>query len=402
MSRLNMSYMVPQPIEPLNLEEVKFWLRIMQEHTVFIKSGLPCDCVDLIDEAQSFCQELEALRVRAEKVTNDRKFTELVNDAFITVKELCHFKRQLLNMMLHCKLLGHNFPLFLDHLSREAEYFLGLLDKIKDGKVPLAAGFKAQETGFWVRLMADHTKFIAHLLDPSERMLIEVAQSYSREFDSLYLQGRDFTSMLHRDEVGSFKRFMQDVRAATVRLRDYEKAAHDMIENCRLIGLVSELLADHVRREADHFLLILAMMEKGIMKTMPAEEVCDMDIEEEECEMDMEDECEPVIAAQEVNKADICLPETVAELADEEDEEECEEEEEPPVIVSKGQYKAKDYKYKNFMMKKSPVEVEEGLIAGNASSEEVEEETFVEPSPPKNLKDPKYKWGAKWPRRLGK
>ncbi len=400
MSRLNMSYMVPQPIEPLNLEEVKFWLRIMQEHAIFIKAGLPCECVDLIDETQVFCQEFEALRMRADKVTNDRKFAELANDACITVKEFYNFKRQLLDMMLHCKLGGHNFPLFLDHVSREAEYFLGLLDKIKDGKIPLVARCKAQENVFWLRLMADHSKFIAHLLDPSERMLIEVAQSYSKEFDNLFLQGRDFATMLNRDEVCSFRRFIKDVRAATLRLRDYKKAAHDLIESCCLVGVIPEELADHVRREADHFLLILAMMEKGIMKTMPMEESCDI------C---LEDECEPDIMDEPVSAPDYCATDMGVDAdicndicEEDEEEEREEEEEEPPMIPVKPEYKVKDYKYKKYMMKTPPSMAQEEMIAGDTGMGMVEEESCMDAEPPKPLKDPKYKWGAKWPRRLGK
>ena len=98
MPRQTVSYMVPHPREPLNLEEIKFWLGIMQEHALFIKAGLPCERNDLIDEVESFHQEFEMLRVRAEKVQSEKKFIELVNDAYSTVKDFYCFKRQLLDI----------------------------------------------------------------------------------------------------------------------------------------------------------------------------------------------------------------------------------------------------------------------------------------------------------------
>lgn len=428
MTRLNRSYIVPQPIEPLNLEEIKFWLRIMQEHAWFIKAGLPCDCGDLIDEAQSFYQELEVLRMRAEKVQNDKKFVELVNDAYSIIKDLHHFKHLLLDMMLHCKLGGFNFPLQLDHTAREAEYALRLLEKIKEGKILTAAGSKAYENVFWLRIMADHTKFIAHLLDPSERLLIEAAQSYSTEFDGLYLQGQDFAGMLHRDEVPSFKRFLQDVRVATLRLRDYKKATHDMIESCRLVGVISGLMADHVRREADHFLLILAMLEKGLMKTIPLEESCEM---AEEFEPDIETcdnfagipgrEHEDVAGEEETEEIEAELPVEVWAAENKGTEKEHKPHknimniEPPPVeeplpadetadkIEDLTENKAIEHKYnKNTVKMQSPAVEEAAVSTGKTAAKAVGEDAFIDSEPPKPLKEPKYKWGGKLPRKLGK
>ncbi len=253
-----------QPIPPLNLEELKFWLRIMEEHARFIKAGLPCDSVALITEADNFQQEFAALRDRAERVQGQRQFADLVGDAQTVVGDFYRFKRRLLHMVLTCQLQGHTFALQLDHMSREAEYFLLLLATLGTGQ-PLYQAAGAREVAFWLRLMAEHCDFISHLLDPSERALQATADEFACEFDELYLQGRDFVSMLRgeTDEVPSFRRFLKDARVSTIRLRDFERAAETLIAECRLIGLIPAELADHVMREADHFLLVLAILEKG-------------------------------------------------------------------------------------------------------------------------------------------
>jgi len=409
MPRQVTSYMVPEPLEPLNLEEVKFWIRIMEEHALFIKSGLPCDKEDLIDEAQSFYQEFGSLRTRAERLQNDKKFMELVNDTQALLREFYTFKRDLLHQMLECKLGGYNFPLFLDHLAREAEYFMRLLEKIKNGKVALSGGMKAQENVFWLRIMADHAKFISHLLDPSERNLIQTANGFSQEFDDLYLQGRDFTSMLQGyTEVASFKRFLQDVRAAVLRIRDFKRAAEEMITECRLVGLIPALLADHVRREADHFLLILTMMEKGIMKNLST------------ASLDYGEELS--LLSDEQNLAAICgiptmmMPERDEEIVPESKEREPEPEPELEAVLEpepvlepeveailkekiSSKIKAnKEHKHSHFESK--------GKIKDEkAAEEDIVQKVDIAPTmhtvETKNS-DAKYKWSGKWPRQLGK
>lgn len=359
MPRRQIAYMVPEPLEPLNLEQVKFWLRIMQEHALFIKAGLPCDQTEFIDEAQAFDQEFESLRLRAERVQSEKKFTELINDTQVLTKEFYIFKRNLLHRMLECKLGGSNFPLLLDHMAREAEYVVRLLEKNKGGKLLVNGETKAQETAFWLRIMADHAKFISQLLDPSEYNLITTAKAFSEEFDHLFIQGRDFSSMLQGySEVASFKRFIQDARAATIRLRDFKRAAEEMIEECRLVGLIPALLADHVRREADHFLMLLVMLEKGIMKNV-----------------------------------------TMAAMDDMED-----------LMLMNSAEKCKVFKGIKSERETEEVEVVEDAVIEEkeddeaALNEEIEDWMVSEPtqtSEPQSSHT-KYKWSGKWPRQLGK
>ncbi|MBC8014996.1 MAG: DUF2935 domain-containing protein [Sporomusaceae bacterium] len=391
MPRQQIVYLVPEPLEPLNLEEVKFWLRIMQEHALFIKSGLPCDQTEYIDEAQAFYQEFESLRLRADRLQSDRRFTELVNDTQVLVREFYTFKRNLLHMTLECRLGGCNFALFLDHVAREAEYFIRLLDKIRNNKVLTNGGTKAQEETFWLRIMADHAKFISHRLDPSERNLIATANAFSDEFDNLFMQGNDFSSMLHGySEVASFKRFIQDARAATVRLRDFKRAAEEMIVECRLVGIIPAQLADHVRREADHFLMIMAMMEKGITKNMPM-------ITLDAIEDNQDDECvEDIAVVPEVHEK--CkIYKVMKPIREEEKPPANEQIQIQPIINDKKSSKSKV----SIEPKNSPEPKNKGIPEKIA----VEEEVVID-KPASTLEPPtsesKYKWSGKWPRQLGK
>jgi len=54
-----------------------------------------------------------------------------------------------------------------------------------------------------------------------------------------------------------FLRFERTVTDAAEELRDFKALAQELITKCSLLSLIPPLLADHVRREAEHFLAIL-------------------------------------------------------------------------------------------------------------------------------------------------
>lgn len=444
MPRQAMNYTVPQPLEPLNIEEMKFWLHIMQEHAQFIKAGLPCEDTALIDEAQAFYQEFEVLRQRVEKVKTLKQCSELITEVYDTVKEFYCYKRELLQAKLACRLGGTNFPLFLDHISREAEYFLRLLEKMRNGRVVLKEACQTQELVFWLRIMADHVKFICHLLDPSERGLIKMANDFSCQFDNLVLQGRDFASMLynHEGEVMAFRRFILDVRTDVQRLRDFNKAAEDLIAECRLLGIMPESMADHLRREAEHFLLLLAMMERGLMKHSGSAFIEDIPCVDEEPEVeykpipqekaykdacDEADERPPISKKHKTPKFEVASPTELAVEAEASDdscldqliataEEDCspvvEEREIDKTVQEQPQPKSKSSKHaKVAVQEELPVEpskTEEGKVMGKASSYKGLPNKHSVPTDQadSNKKSdapkPKYKWGGSFPRSLGK
>lgn len=99
-------------------------------------------------------------------------------------------------------------------------------------------------------------------LDPSEREVFDQAQSLSDKFDQLNLHARDLESILwHYCPTSDFIRFEKNVVDATTQVRDFKAAAEKLIKQCAALTLIPPLLADHVRREAEHFLEILEMIQ---------------------------------------------------------------------------------------------------------------------------------------------
>lgn len=235
------------------LEEARFWTRIMQEHALFIQLGLPADQPELIEEAEIFINIFKNLRRRLDAAC--KLEGDLLCDLIEAIKDIIEFKAKLLRLIIQCKEApGSNYPLLLDHIRREAMHFLDLLQS----PVPKdALSALLQELVFWLRIMKEHIEFILHLLDPSERELIEASENFIKIFSRLLETARDLKSMdeTRPKNFNTVVRFTEDVIRNTKELRDFKAAAHELAKLCELLSIVSTpLLLDHVRREADKFL----------------------------------------------------------------------------------------------------------------------------------------------------
>ena len=245
------------------LEEARFWSRIMQEHALFIKLGLPADQPMLREEAQNFIDLFENLRRRLDKV--NRLEGDLLEDLIKAVKLIIEFKAKLLRLLIQCKEApGSNYPLLLDHTRREAKRFLGLLLKPEPED---SLDLLLEQEEFWLR--KEHIEFVIHLLDPSERELLEQAEGFRKIFSRLLETGRDLESMngVRPKNFNTVIRFTQDVIKNTMLLRDFKAAAFELAKLCEVLSIISTpLLLDHIRREADKFLSELNMLLPEVTK----------------------------------------------------------------------------------------------------------------------------------------
>ena len=114
-----------------SLTENRFWLRIMKEHAKFIGDGFNRRDIQLIQQTDRFYHYFEQQEKRAYEVPNNVTLIRKLNEESIElVRGFRNFKRNLLILIINCKVIGFNFPLLIDHTAREAEYFMRTLNKI--------------------------------------------------------------------------------------------------------------------------------------------------------------------------------------------------------------------------------------------------------------------------------
>jgi hypothetical protein len=250
-----------------SLTENKFWLRIMKEHALFLGEGMSRNDKDLIQQTDRFFHYFEQQEKRAhqtpESVEAVRKLNE---DSIQLVYGFRNFKRNLLILIINEKVQGFNFPLLVDHIAREAEYFMNSLQKFNNGILEPIQDAIIHENVFWLRIMMEHSRFIASLLDPSERNLVATARKFGDDFETLLNQARDVESMLYHKKpiypiIGKMNK---DSESATEELRNFKKAGLELIKSSQIRNIINPLLADHVVREAEHFLFMIQVLEERL------------------------------------------------------------------------------------------------------------------------------------------
>jgi hypothetical protein len=259
-----------------SLTENRFWLRIMKEHALFLGDGFHRTDKALIQEADRFYQVFENQEKRAHAVPQTVQAVRQLNEESIQmVSGFRNFKRNVLLLIINCRILGFNFPLLVDHIAREAEYFTRNLIKFNQGILEPIQDAIINENVFWLRIMMEHSRFIASLLDQSERNLVVAARKFGDDFEVLLNQARDVESMLFRKQptypiIGKMNK---DSENAATELRNFKRTGLELIRTCQIRNVINPLLADHVVREAEHFLFMIKVLENRLQTKIHEKQV---------------------------------------------------------------------------------------------------------------------------------
>lgn len=161
------------------------------------------------------------------------------------IENLINFKNDILSQVLECKMYTTNYPLLIEHIMNEAKMYFTLLKKIENRSLFSRKELYEQEL-FWNKIMEEHAEFIRGLLDPSEKELIRTADTYANQFEMLVKTYGNNLSSLTRASLRE-----------TINFRDFKVVGEEGILNCKIRSIIIPLLADHVVREANHFIRIL-------------------------------------------------------------------------------------------------------------------------------------------------
>ena len=194
------------------------------------------------------------LRLRAGGCGNNigaetyRRVKQLNQRALELLDGLISFKEQILENVLDCKMFTGNYPLLIEHIIREAKLYRGYVEMLeRDGCLSDASMHDTE--CFWNQIMMEHALFIRGLLDPSEEELIQTADEFADNYAKLLEtchQAHDRTLTVNSlDE--------------TMKVRDFKAAGTQGITGCSIRSVILPLLADHVLREANHYIRLLTV-----------------------------------------------------------------------------------------------------------------------------------------------
>ncbi|MGF0019135.1 DUF2935 domain-containing protein [Sporofaciens sp. SGI.106] len=288
----------------LSIETHLFFARIMKEHSLFLEAGFPCCEKEFIEEAHHFrCEFEELLRdtleiadgvvqepilrsselvteftVCAEEKTEtlsgipiDSNLTGLaqrlrcgcikgeISSLYQTViqineralnllTDLICFKERILNRVNNAQLFTVNYPLLIEHITREARLYRDIVEQLMTNRSISYQNLYETEN-FWNRIMMEHAWFIRGLLDPSEAQLIETADSFSKDYSRLLHEARKQNCRANAMTEKSLEE--------TLKYRDFKATGTKGILDCQISSIILPLLADHVLREANHYIRML-------------------------------------------------------------------------------------------------------------------------------------------------
>ena len=300
----------------LSLETHLFFSRIMKEHALFLEAGFPCKNEDWAKRADYFRQQFEELLSDVIKISNGRinckildsgelvteftlsaeRRTEALGgvpiDTELTRKQLnllCNpqtannrqilmlvhqlnqrslkllnglisFKESILREVSCGKLFTFNYPLLIQHIMREAQLYRATVENLmRNRQVSYQMLWGTEE--FWNQIMMEHALFIRGLLDPSEDELVKTTQEFAIDYRRLLEEAKEqdeaAACLPLKEALPGNCRLTRESLAETLRYREFKAAGTKGILSREISSIILPLLADHVLREANHYIRIL-------------------------------------------------------------------------------------------------------------------------------------------------
>ncbi|HEV3469862.1 MAG TPA: DUF2935 domain-containing protein [Pyrinomonadaceae bacterium] len=220
-----------------SLADNLFWTDIMMEHAKFFAMLMPGpELAGPRARAEKFQATFAGQFAKAQGARLDRGNYAAFNRSTVElVKPFVAFKHEMRDAQESGKLQSLVWPLFFEHTAREAERFTRRLESLSRGEAALD---RDEVVAFWSQIMAEHAEFIAHLLDPEERALVQKALQTSAAFHTLHDQ--------RPAQKGAAEQAADDII-------DFKTAAGKGIQTGKIKSIIHPALADHVRREAVKF-----------------------------------------------------------------------------------------------------------------------------------------------------
>ena len=184
--------------------------------------------------------------------------THMINERAIRlVSSLIQFKSIILSSVLSCNMFTVNYPLLIDHIRREARLYLSMIQRFQRREQVDIEKQAYEQEAFWNRIMAEHSKFIRGLLDPTEEALFEIADDFGDEFDQLTEEAKQAM-----DQTLPISEVTDKSLESTLRIRDFNTQATEGLLGCNIRSIIIPLLGDHVLRESNHFIRLLKEFER--------------------------------------------------------------------------------------------------------------------------------------------
>jgi hypothetical protein len=213
-----------------------FWNDIMMEHALFFVQLMPGPDLEAVRlQAMDFNQQF-ARQFEGSDSINAENYVAFNQRSIDLAKRFSDYKKRVRDDQLGGRIHTLVWPLFFTHTAREADRFAARLSMYSARNIEYERG---EVVDFWSKTMSEHSAFIAHLLDPNEKLLIDQATKLENAFAN----------------PANFRMAAADpVMDAAQEILDFKTVGEKGIRSGFIKSIIRPELAAHVRREAVRFI----------------------------------------------------------------------------------------------------------------------------------------------------
>jgi hypothetical protein len=218
-----------------SLADNLFWNDIMMEHAIFFQQLMPGPELDGPRRQAEEFQRLFAQQLEQSPGIRPDNYVAFNLRTIDLARRFADYKKTMLINESQGKVRTLVWPLFFKHTAREADRFATRLELYNRKQIELD---RPEVVDFWTKTMGEHSAFIAHLLDPDERLLIGQASRLEKAFldqDMRHVASDDMMKAAHE-------------------VLDFKTVGEKGIYAGKIKSIISPRLASHVRREAVKFI----------------------------------------------------------------------------------------------------------------------------------------------------
>jgi hypothetical protein len=249
------------------LFELKFWMRILGDHSRFILESLAPTETEKINNTQYFIQLFDHLLQKIGKPLEMNDFMEILKQGRIAGEWLRVYKLSLIREQLIGKVGLSLTPTFLNHMVNELDEWLRVSSFLVHGqRVP--AAHPLHHDFIWLLDAAGHAGAIHDQLDAVEKDLKEKSSRFITQFEQFYLKAVEMAGFLRAniEDFPALKRFHEHIELELTIFQSFLREIENLEVSKEILSSLSPLIADHMFREECYYLIKLSETTNKVKK----------------------------------------------------------------------------------------------------------------------------------------
>lgn len=250
---------MPKTFQEEALFELHFWLQILGDHGRFIHDSLAPSETEKIKTAHYFITQFDQLLATSKESLNEEELLDLLGKSLAASEEIRSFKLVLIKEHLVGKIKISLPPTFINHMVNEVEEAIRLFSRLEEGQMPPAV-HPLHHDLLWLVDAVGHAGAIDSNLDDVEKNLKKASRSFKEDWEAFYLTAVEMAGYLRANvmKFPALKRLHNDINLEMNLFKVFLDELEAMGLTKEMLGTLTPLMADHMRREETYYILKLA------------------------------------------------------------------------------------------------------------------------------------------------